>query len=62
VRAKVYLSNTGSAAYLGEAEELRMARNGILSSWLDFKDPDAEPLSAIHHLFTLGPEAARLIQ
>ncbi len=61
VGAKSYLSNEGARDYISSPEARRMIAAGILPEWLDFKDPDEEPLSAIHHLFTLGPEAARLI-
>ncbi len=65
VGADAYLSNTGSLAYIRTAEEERMREAGVQPMWLDFKDPcpeGEEPLSAIHHLFHLGPEAAKLIQ
>ena len=61
VGADVYLSNEGATAYLGNAEENQMKAAGVLHSWLEFNDPDEEPVSAIHHLFTLGPEARKLI-
>ncbi len=57
-----YLSNMGATAYIHDYEEHRMKENGIEHQWLVFEDPDEEPFSAIHHLFNLGPEAARLIQ
>ncbi len=65
VGADAYLSNTGSKAYIFDAEERRMKEAGVQSKWLDFIDPcpeGAEPLSVVHHLFHLGPEAARLIE
>ncbi len=62
VNADAYLSNTGSRAYIGDKEEERLSDHKIRHMWIDFKDPDPEPYSAIHHLFNLGPEAARLIQ
>ncbi len=62
VGADTYLSNSGADAYIKCAEEDRMKDFGVASEWLDFKDPDPEPLSAIHHLFTLGPKAAELIR
>ncbi len=61
VGAKSYLSNEGAKDYISSPEARRMIAAGILPEWLDFKDPDEEPLSAVHHLFTSGPEAARLI-
>ncbi len=63
VGADRYLSNPGAAAYIDLEEEARTEAAGIKHGWLDWKDPDdPEPLSAIHHLFMLGPEAGRLIQ
>ncbi len=65
VGADAYLSNTGSKAYISDAEEKRMVQAGVRPEWLDFNDPcpeGEEPLSVVHHLFHLGPEAARLIQ
>ncbi len=62
VDAHTYLSTMGAKDYIGIDEELRIASSGITHEWLEFKDPDDEPLSAIHHLFNLGPEAERLIQ
>ncbi len=61
VGAKSYLSNDGAREYIAAPQAKRMIAAGILPEWLDFKDPDEEPLSAVHHLFTVGPEAARLI-
>ena len=58
VGADAYLSNEGARDYINEC---RLYKSGIRHTWLDFKDPDGEPFSAIHHLFMLGPEAARLI-
>ncbi len=60
--ANVYLSNEGAKDYFSPTEEERLLSAGIHPWWLDFKDPDEEPLPAIHHLFTLGPKAAKLIQ
>lgn len=63
VDADRYLSNEGARDYLSPTEEDRLEDSGIWHNWMeDWKDPDEEPLSAIHHLFTLGPDAARLIQ
>ncbi len=57
-----YLSNEGARDYLSPTEEKRLEDAGIWHNWMDWKDPDEEPVSAIHHLFMIGPEAARLIQ
>ena len=62
VYANGYLSNEGAEAYISSEEEHRMSAAGILHMWLEFDDPDDQPLSAIHHLFTLGPKAAELIR
>ncbi len=62
VDADSYLSNTGSEDYISPTEEARMKEAGVQHHWLDWEDPDPEPFSAIHHLFMLGPDAARLIQ
>ncbi len=65
VGADAYLSNTGSKAYIFGMEEERMRLAGIEPKWLSFIDPcpeNEEPLSVVHHLFHLGPEAARLIE
>ncbi len=62
VNADQYLSNEGAEDYIDTCREMRMWESGIHHEWLDWKDPDEKPLSAIHHLFTLGPEAARLVQ
>ncbi len=62
VGANWYLSNEGARAYLSPTEEKRMEDAGIWHDWLNWKDPDEEPLSAIHHLFNLGFEAEGLIQ
>ncbi len=62
VGADAYLNNVGSKDYILSPEEKRMIEAGIRPEWLVFKDPDEEPLSAIHHLFLLGPEARRLIK
>ncbi len=62
VGADTYLSNTGAEAYIRLKERILLDKAGIKSQWLRFEDPDEEPLSAIHHLFHLGPDAARLIQ
>ena len=62
VGADRYLSNPGAAAYMDLEEEARIEKAGISHGWLDWEDPDhPEPLSAIHHLFNLGPEAADLL-
>ncbi len=72
VDADRYLSNEGAEEYLSPNEELRLQDAGIYHNWLVWKDPDAQdpdeepdpqkgPFSSIHHLFNLGPEAARLI-
>ncbi len=58
-----YLSNDGAKDYLHSFEEQRLEDAGIWHNWLSWKDQDdPEPLSAIHHLFTLGPYAAGLIE
>ncbi len=60
-----YLSNEGAKDYIGPAEEVRIASENVHHMWLDFKDPcpeGEEPLSTVHHLFHLGPDAARLIE
>ncbi len=63
VDADRYLSNDGAKDYLKTPEEERLQEAGIWHTWLQgWKDPDPEPLSAIHHLFAVGPDAARLIQ
>ncbi len=63
INADRYLSNMGAMAYLTPIEEERMADAGVSHDWIDFKDPDEHPLSVVHHLFTIGPEAVkRLIQ
>ncbi len=68
VDADRYLSSEGAQDYLSTNEELRLQDAGIYHNWLVWKDPaekedpPQKPLSAIHHLFMLGPEAARLIQ
>ena len=65
VGADAYLSNAGSKAYIFGAEEERMLKAGVRPEWLVFVDPcpaGEEPLSAVHHLFHLGPETARLIE
>ncbi len=62
LHADTYLNNMGATNYIGSVQEDRMRDAGIKPAWLDFEDPDDEPLSAIHHLFTLGPEARRLIR
>ncbi len=62
VNADRYLSNIGAEGYLTSEGEARMQDMGIWHNWIDFKDPDApNPLSAVHHLFHLGPKAAELI-
>jgi hypothetical protein len=62
VGADAYLSNPGAAAYIDLEEEDRTEKEGVKHGWLDFKDPDEEPLSAVHHLFVRGPETARFIR
>ena len=62
VGANAYLSNEGSRAYITLLKEVRMRIAGVMHQWLEFDDPDPQPLSAIHHLFMLGPEAAGLIR
>ncbi len=63
VNADCYLSNWGARRYIGPAEEMRLEDAGIQHKWTEWDDPDEpEPLSTIHHLFMLGPEAKRLIQ
>ena len=42
--------------------EKRLQAAGSWHNWLDWKDPDPEPLSAIPHLFALGPAAAELLR
>ena len=61
VQADWYLSNEGALGYISPADEVRMLKAGVMHQWLEFDDPDKEPLSAIHHLFTLGPDAAELV-
>lgn len=68
VGADTFLSNTGAQAYIHLKERIRLDAAGIKSEWLRFKDPaekkdpPEEPLSAIHHLFNLGPAAAELLR
>ncbi len=62
MKADRYLSNCGARDYLFPEEEKRLEDAGICHSWLDWMDPDEEPFSAIHHLFTLGPKAAELLK
>ncbi len=62
VGADHYLSNEGAKDYISFDSVKRLKDAGIWHTWLNFKDPDPEPLSAIHHLFTLGPEAHALVQ
>ncbi len=62
VDADRYLSNIGARDYISGTEEERLEEAGIWHYWMDWKDPDEEPLSAIHHLMMLGPEAKRLIR
>ncbi len=62
VDADHYLSNEGATGYISFDSVKRLKDAGIWHTWLNFTDPDEEPLSAIHHLFTLGPKAARLIR
>ncbi len=63
VDADRYLSNEGAKSYLSPTEEKRLEDAGIWHQWTTFVDPDdPEPLSAIHHLFKLGPDAVELIR
>ncbi len=63
VGADRYLSNEGARSYLSRAEEKRLEDAGIWHQWMTWVDPDdPEPLSAIHHLFHLGPKAHALVQ
>ncbi len=49
--------------YLSPTEEKRLQDAGIWHQWMTWKDPDnPEPLSAIHHLFLRGPDAAELVR
>ena len=65
VDCDTYLSNKGAEAYIGPAEEARMAAQGITHLWQDWQDPDyGQPrivndgrLSVLDALFTLGPKA-----
>ncbi len=61
IGADTYLSNEGAKDYIDTNMLVRMFECGVHHLWLEWKDPDEEPLSAIHHLFTRGPEAARLL-
>ncbi len=68
VNADRYLSNEGAKDYLSPTEEKRMEDAGIWHNWMtdwkdpaEKKDPPEEPLSAIHHLFMLGPDARKLL-
>ena len=62
VGAVCYLSNEGSQEYISPDEEIRMHAAGVWHQWLEFDDPDERPLSAVHHLFTLGPKVAELVR
>ncbi len=63
VDADKYLSNEGAKDYISPSEEKRLEDAGIWHNWLYWEDPDdPEALSAIHHLFTLGPDAAELVR
>ena len=62
VEANAYLSNEGSKVYITPLEEVRMRKEGVMHQWLEFDDPDPQPLAAIHHLFMLGPDAEGLIR
>ena len=69
VGADSYLSNEGARAYIGPAEEARMADAGITHKWQRFTHPDYGQdlainngrLSVIDLLFAKGPEARDII-